>query len=307
MFYKETDVACHEEHCYLMQVAIERSEWGQASRNSGGAFAKYTGWKSLGRDVYNRMATISDSVGDWMWHMSPWAEWALQYGAQKVNEDLRHGDEDAAALKAAFLTHYVVDPLAVSHTWLYLIGEIWEFESDQVLHERFHDPVENLVGKYLDELTLDPPGPYVPYAQLFPACLREAFAIGRRILDEFCGQKNYLPLVKEGVRNSARCMPSFMDDLYRGVLPCTDAEGIAWAGRRWMARLFLDWTGERILRELFKPETIAALKKDMGYQGADIFFCPGRCAPAAIEDFRFFQQAREAWREKMGIAQRVKV
>jgi hypothetical protein len=73
-----------------------------------------------------------------------------------------------------------------------------------------------------------------------------------------------------------------------------------------MARLFLDWPGERIRSELLRPETLAALKKDMGYEGSDIFFRPERCSPAATEDLRRFREAREVWRSKMGIAERVR-
>jgi hypothetical protein len=283
-----------------VQAAIERSEWGQGSKREGGAFSKYSGWKALGKDVFNRMGTVSDSIGDWMWHMSPWADAAVQYGAGKVTADLQRGDEDGAALKAAFLTHYVVDPLAVSHAWLYLIGEIWEWKSDEVLHKDYHDPVENLVGKHLDEVALDPPA-MGSFAELYPKCVMEAFHIGVRILKEFRGAKNYLPLVKEGVRNSARCMPAFLDGLHESDLWLLGNEGVEWAAERWMARLFLDWEGERIRRELLLPATIAALKKDMGYEGSDIFFHPERCSGKARQDFERFREARAGWRKRIGL------
>jgi len=307
-------MACHEEHCYLLQVAIGRSAWGQRSQKNNGAFAKYTGWQALGKDVYNRMSTISDTLGDWMWHMAPWAEAAVQYGAARVIADLRRGDEESAALKAAFLSHYVVDPLAVSHAWLYLMGEIWEFDDDKTLHEVYHDPVEYPIGKHLHEVVLDPPVPPCPpstggrpaFSQLYTDCLKEAFVIGRHILEEFRGAKNFLPIVKTGVKNSARCLPAFFDDLHQGALSLADTDAVQWAGQRWMGRLFLDWPAERIRTQLFRPETIALLKKDMGYEGADVFFRPDRCSPDARHDYRLFQEAREAWRKRMGIEHRVK-
>jgi len=299
-------MACHEEHCHLLDVGIGRSEWGRESRKNNGAFGKYAGWHALGKDVHNRMSTFSDTIGDWMWHMAPWAEAAVQYGAAKVAADLRRGDEESAALKAAFLTHYVADPLAVSHAWLYLMGEIWEFPDDKLLHEVYHDPVEYPIGKHLHEIVLDAPVPPAPFSELYADCLKEAFVIGRRILEEFRGAKDFLPLTKAGVKNSARCMPAFLDDLHRGALMAADTKAVEWAGQRWMARLFLDWPSERIRAELFRPETVALLKQDMGYQGADVFFQHERCSPTALRDYRLFREAREGWRKRMGIERRVK-
>ncbi len=305
-------MACHEEHCFLLQAAIERSAWGRrrasgdGSRSDSEPFGKYLGWEAGAKDVFNRMATFSDTVGDWMWHMAPWADAALQYGAAKVADDLRRGDEDGASLKAAFLTHYVVDPLAVSHTWLYLMGEIWEFESDEVLHKEYHDPVEYPIGKRLGEVTLEPPEPPRPFADVYADCLQRAFAIGREILEEYRGAKNYIPILKKGVQNSARCIPAFLDDLRNGKLEAVRGEAVRFAGKRWMGRLFMDWPGARIRGELFLPETIALLKRDMGYEGANIFFHREKCTPEAVQEYERFRTAREEWRRRMGIATRVK-
>ena len=286
-------MACAPEHWFLFEVAVRSSKWRTAVLDG------YAGWRAGTSDALNRMATISDEIGDWLWHKPPWTEVALDYGSRRVAADVAAGDELGAALKAAYLSHLVVDGLAVSHVWLDLLAEHEDF-SEVACLRRLHDPVENGVIEPLAEMEPWAIASDKAFAEAYEDCNKEATDIARQLVVDYRRGKAVLPHCLSGTRNSARAMASYIDAVTSGpteLAPGVDAELRL---RRWPGRELLSWDGQRLLDALGEPETVPRLKSKLGWDGRNIFFEAWGCSREARREFWLFRRDRAEWRQRRG-------
>ena len=289
-------MACHEEHWFLLAAGTRRTSW------RGRVFEAYAGWRAGGEELLNRLAVLSDSIGDWLWHVPPRSEAALQVGAAQVTADLAAGDEEAAALKAAFLSHYVVDPLAVAHAWLDYIGEREDFDSAEALHA-VHDPVENVVLGRLDGVGESEPSAG-DFGEAYAACLRRSYGIAggifRRWEENGRGKprgEDYLDLCFAGIRNAAGCMPAFFDGLYGGAIRLMSDDEAQRLTARWPVREVLAWPAERWRAEVLQPDTVAGLRASLEWNTHSPYFEPELASEPAQADYAAYRRERAAWRE----------
>jgi len=282
-------MSCWNEHWLLLEVGIRFSPWQPP------VLAGYGGRRAGTADPLNRMATLADEVGDWLWHKRPWSDAALVYGARRVAEDIALGDELGAALKAAYLTHCVADGLAVSHAWLGLLGEEEDLGEEAILR-RLHDPVENLVIDHMEEVRFPDQPAEGEFAAAYRAGHEEALRIGREIMVRMRHGRNLLPQCLAGVGNAARLMT-----VYFGAVTTGDVSGLCDLDpeprlRRWPGREILSWGGEEIMAALADPQAVPRLRAMTGFRGRNILFESWACSPEAREDFRLYRQDRAAQR-----------
>ncbi len=291
------EMACSTEHFFLLNAGIAAARWRPA------AFAAYGGWEVGAAEPLNRLAVLADAVGDWLWHVPPRSEAALQYGAARVRRDLERGDEQAAAWKAAYLTHFVIDPLAVAHSWLDFFGEREDFPSPEALHA-VHDPVENVIADHLDRV----PALALPageFGAMYRAALRRSYALGEQAYQRFqvAGEatprgEDYLDLLVAGIENSAPVVGAFFDALAEGGVELVPDELVERRTARWPSKLWLDWGADRLEAELFEPQTTTRLKAALGWHGRNVFFDRAGLDPAAAEDYAAYQADRRDWRQE---------
>lgn len=284
-------MACAREHWFLLEVAIGASSWRPP------LLEQYAGWRAGTVDPLNRMATISDEIGDWLWHKPPWSEVALDYGSRKVAEDVEGGEALGAALKAAYLSHLVIDALAVSHVWLDLLAEHEDF-ADVATLRRLHDPVENAVGEPLEEVELPVGATDQPFAETYTACKKEATEIARQVVVDYYKGRSTLSHSLSGTRNSARAMASYFEAVINGQTESSPGLDRELRLRRWPGRELLSWEGERLLDGLSGGEIVPRLRSGLGWNGRNVFFEPWGCSREARQDFWLFRQDRAEWRQR---------
>jgi len=280
-------MSCWNEHWFLLEVGIRLSPWQPR------VLAEYGGWRAGTADPLNRMATLSDETGDWLWHKRPWSDVALVYGARRVAEDIAAGDELGAALKAAYLTHCVADGLAVSHAWLGLLGEEEDLGEEAILR-RLHDPVENNVIDHMEEVRYPQRLAETEFASAYRAGDEEARRIGREIMVRMRHGRNVLPQCLAGVDNAARLMT-----IYFGAVTAGGVAGLCDLDpeprlRHWPGREILSGGGEEIRAALADPQTVPRLRAMTGFRDRNILFEPWACSREAREDFRLYRQDRAA-------------
>lgn len=281
-------MACHEEHCFTLDFALNHASW------TAGRLG-YQGWRSAGRDPFNRLTVYPDVICDWLYQKPPRARSAIDLGMRAAREALCSGRERLAAARLALTAHYVTDALAVSHTWLDFIADESTFESAEVMHKCFHDPIEYPVGGYVELARPTGGGVPQPFAEAFAAAESQAYELGRRIFVAFFEGKDVRPLVLRGVENTAETLLC----LFEGVRTEQDAlappESCERTRREWVLAPLLTW-GEEVLVRPFQEETVRELKKRLGYEGGDIFTALARCTPHAREDGLRWQEQRREWR-----------
>lgn len=290
-------MASWTQHHFELDFALQHASWRPAER------VGYAGWQAgASRDPFNRLATYPDEVGDWLWHKEPWSGAALCWGLERTRESLARGDLRAGALKLALLSHYCIDPLAVSHAWLELLGEIEDF-ADAPSLMAFHDPVENLPADVV--ATAAPIGRDEPFGRLYVPARTRAYALGTQTFDTFFarGAQACWPLVVAGIENSAPVALALaeaaaepepsqaLDGLER-----LDPEYVEAATRDWVLRdIFEAPDADAILSRLADPSHKAALQERQGWQGSDLFFAPDRCTRHARSVYARWRSDRDAW------------
>ncbi len=284
-------MACGREHWFLLDFAVRASSWEPA------ALQTYAGWRAGAADPLNRMATIADEIGDWLWHKPPWSDMALEYGSRMVAADVEVGDEVGAALKAAYLSHLVIDTLAVSHVWLDLLAEHEDFPDVATLR-RLHDPVENAVIEPLEELDLEVERTGEDFAGAYETCKKEATEIARRVVVDYRQGRSTLPHSLDGTRNSARAMGPYFQAVTGGEIDLSRGVDAELRLQRWPGRELLSWHGQRLLDALSDRAFVSRLKCALGWNGCNIFFEPWGCSAEAQRDFRLFRQDRAEWRQR---------
>jgi hypothetical protein len=275
----------------LLDFAIRASPWRPAPLET------YAGWRAGAADPLNRMATIADEIGDWLWHKPPWSEMALEYGSQVVAEDVEAGDELGAALKAAYLSHLVIDTLAVSHVWLDLLAEHEDFPDVATLR-RLHDPVENAVIEPLEELHLEGEATEEDFAHAYETCKKEATEIARRVVVDYRQGRSTLPHSLGSTRNSARAMGPYLQAVTGGAIDLSRGVDAELRLRRWPGRELLSWDGQRLLDALADRALVSRLKGALGWNGRNIFSEPWGCSAEARRDLWLFRQDRAQWRQR---------
>ena len=294
-------MACWTQHHFELDFALRRASWRPAEQFG------YAGWQTGAKaDPFNRLATYPDEICDWLWHKQPWSEAAVCLGLACARESFARGDLKAAALKFALLSHYVIDALAVSHSWLDFLGEIEDF-ADEASLKAFHDPVENLPA---DELArARPVATDETFDRIYPASVRRAYELGKETCDTFHarGAEACWPLVVAGVDSSAPVLLALAEAVLAERAPLNRALGLE-SGfvdavtRGWVMRaIFEAPNAQTILDHLADPQQGIALRERLGWKGSDIFFAQEKCSSQARAMYARWREDRERWRsEQMG-------
>ena len=282
-------MACWAEHLFVLDFAVRHASWQPAP--------EYFGWRAGTNDPHNHLAIYPDEICDWLWQKEPRVRAVLDYGLGRARADYQAGALLGASLKLALLSHSTADAVAVSHTWLDHIGDETDFESPEVLHLAFHDPVEYPVGEYIDgaQPTAGPPAP--SFAAAFEEAQSEAYHLGRRVYNAFFAGEDVRPPMLRGVENSARLALRLFEAAATPAEPLlTDPAAVADVSRRWVLRHVFEMPGTRIVAEAFRTEFIERLWAELGYRGAGVFDPPSRCRPEVYADRLLWEEERRQWR-----------
>ncbi|OGV72738.1 MAG: hypothetical protein A3K19_02875 [Lentisphaerae bacterium RIFOXYB12_FULL_65_16] len=281
-------MACHAEHWNTLDFALNHASWTRAQFG-------YSGWRAGGKDPFNRLTTYPDEIRDWLYQKPPRVTSVIDIGLAAAHEAFAVGRTRLAAARLAFTGHYLADALAVSHTWLDFIADESMFESGEVIHKHFHDPVEYPAVDYIHEAQPKPVIDPRPFPDIFADAQRRAYAIGRDIFDAFFAGREVRPLVLAGVENSAQTMLCLFESVRTAQLPCAAPADIERTQREWVLMPMFEWEDE-VLSRPFEPATIRGFKSALGYEGGDIFTALDRCTPPARADGLRWRDERRVWR-----------
>jgi len=285
-------MACWQQHHFELDFALRNASWRPAERFG------YAGWRAGAKgDAFNRLATYPDEIADWLWQKEPWFEAALRFGLGSAQASFARGDLKAAALKFALLSHYVVDVLAVSHTWLEFIGEIEDFADEPSL-KAFHDPVENLPAEELARAR--PAASDGDFDRLYPAAVARAYALGQQAFQTYfeCDARACWPLVVEGIASSAPVALALAEAVATPGPSSTPHSALRTPQcSEWVMRVIFEApNAEAILEHLADPRQRAAVQERLGWKGGDVFFAPEKCSPQARAAYGRWRADRDVWR-----------
>ncbi|NOZ21300.1 MAG: hypothetical protein GXP25_09440 [Planctomycetes bacterium] len=283
-------MACGTEHWFVLDFAMRHTSW-RPDR------FKYGGYQRKTMDVFNHLAIYPDIVADWLWQKPPWVRSAIDAVLSTARASKNTGDELGAVGKLALASHYVADSLAVSHTWLDFIADQDQFESPEVIHKRFHDPVENQVADFIEKANPEPAPKGVPFRTVYDEAWTKAYEIGRQIFQRFFRDESVEDLLIAGVENSAQAVHAMFESVEHEFLLLSHPTKVTRAREKWVMRHLLDMTGNEITSLPFKKDFVAKMKNEVGYEGGAIFFDLPSCAPHAQEEGKRWHQERIRWRE----------
>ncbi len=287
-------MACAAQHHFELDFALRRASWQPAKRFG------YGGWQAGARnDVFNRLATYPAEIGDWLWQKQPWVETVITWGLTRTRETFARGDHEAAAMKFALLSHYATESLAVANTWLEFIGDNDDF-ADAASFCIFHDPVANVPAEVIARAK--PRRRSEPLSRLRAAARKHAYELGRRVFGVFFkhGAEACWPVIVTGIHNSAPAALALAEAVAARMPPKLSApspELVEMITRGWVMReLFEAPDAAAIRAHLAGDAPKAALRRRLGWSGADIFHALDRCSPAACDVYWRWRTDRDVWR-----------
>lgn len=281
-------MACHAEHWFVLDFALSHARWTR------GQFG-YAGWRAGTKDPFNRLTTYPDEICDWLYQKPPRVLSVIDLGLASAQAAFAAGNQRLAAARLAFTGHYLTDALAVSHTWLDYIADEPMFESGEVIHKHFHDPVEYPAVGYVHEAHPAPAADSRPFAAILRDAQARAYMIGQEIFAAFFAGREVKPLVLTGIENSAAAMLALFESVRTPPAALAPPAECERTRCEWVLMPLLEW-GDEVLARPFEPATIRGFKTALGYEGGDIFTALDRCTPAARADGLRWQDERRLWR-----------
>ncbi|MEW6355407.1 MAG: hypothetical protein AB1696_03705 [Planctomycetota bacterium] len=283
-------MACGTEHWFVLDFAMQHASWRPGH-------IKYGGYEKKTMDVFNHLAIYPDIVADWLWQKPPWVRSSIDAALSSARASKNTGDVLGAAAKLALASHYVADSLAVSHAWLDFIADEDQFESAEVIHKDFHDPIENQIADFIAKAKPTPAPSGAPFRTVYDEAWARAYEIGRKIFHRFFRHESVEDLLIAGVENSARAVHALFENVEGEFVLLSHPTKVARAREEWVMRRLLDMSGNDLIVKPFEKTFIADMKKEVGYEGGDIFFRLDRCTPQAQEQGKRWRQERLHWRE----------
>jgi len=283
-------MACAMEHCFVLDFAMRTASW-RPDR------VGYTGYRKGTKDAFNHLAIYPDVIADWLWQKPPWVRASIDFALACARQSRESGDDLGAVGKLSLASHYVSDALAVSHTWLDFIADEYQFESGEVIHQHFHDPVEYPVADYVDRAQPTAAPKEECFRAIFDNAQAKAYEIGKRIFRRFFRGEAVEDLVLMGVENSARAVHALFEAVERPAELLSAPQAVERARHKWVMRHLLALPGEEVVSRPFEEEFKARLKEEVGYEGGAIFTDIESCAPHAQEEGRLWRKQRRHWRD----------
>lgn len=283
-------MACGMEHFFVLDFAMRNTSW-KPDRFG------YRGYKEQTKDVFNYLAIYSDILADWLWQKSPWVRSSIDYALACARESKKAGDDLGATAKLSLACHYVADAMAVSHSWLDYIADETQFESSDVIHKYFHDPVEYPVADYIHRAQPSPAPKGASFRGLYEEAQKKAYEIGKKIFVQFFHGRPVEDLVLLGIANSAQACHALFESLEQEPELLSTPEQVRTAREKWVMRHLLKMSGEEITTRPLDKTFTAKMKMEVGYEGGAIFTDLKSCAPHAQKESLRWRKERKRWRE----------